>query len=293
MRDGGSLGSVGIVLKEAIQPINYDEYLELSQLLLNAGGKKADIKTFRAMGQLIPATGNDPLTFYIDTVLDRHVIDKVYGVGGELLPQNYPLVTPPGGGAGVPPNFGPIPVPTDATMLNIPPFSQTDSSWARQLIDQCSAGNSMQEGGCGITSIAMVLKYFGENITPATIAQAVRGGIEYICGFGSSLPNLARFAYDQYGIGYQASIPFSAIEEHLKEGHPIVGSFGCFKFSGPLNCTYGHISLIKGIGRCTIGGVTDTCLYFQDPYIGGGEAAFLASDVINRFSTNYLYAFYQ
>ena len=63
MRDGASLAFANALLKEVVRPINYDEYLELTQFVLNAGGVKPRIQPFAFMGQTEKATNNDTLTF--------------------------------------------------------------------------------------------------------------------------------------------------------------------------------------------------------------------------------------
>src|SRR3990167_6294623 len=91
MRDGASLSFANALLKEVDRPINYDEYLELSQLVLNAGGVRPVIQPFAFMGQEVKATNNDPLTFYIDTELEENAIANAgqFVYGWELIPPGF------------------------------------------------------------------------------------------------------------------------------------------------------------------------------------------------------------
>ena len=91
MRDGASLSFANALLKEVDRPINYDEYLELSQLVLNTGGVRPIIQPFAFMGQEVKATNNDPLTFYIDTELEENAISSAgqFVYGWELIPPGF------------------------------------------------------------------------------------------------------------------------------------------------------------------------------------------------------------
>ncbi|MFA6486350.1 MAG: C39 family peptidase [Candidatus Magasanikbacteria bacterium] len=46
----------------------------------------------------------------------------------------------------------------------VPYFNQTDPAWK-----SCSPAGDIQRAGCGITSIAMVLKYYGQNVDPCSL----------------------------------------------------------------------------------------------------------------------------
>ncbi|MDO8655559.1 MAG: C39 family peptidase [bacterium] len=288
MRDSATLGFANIMLEKGLNPLSYDSFLEFKQALANTKSGVVKVTKLDVFGQTVGSTGNDPMAFYIDEQINENIIETVRTTAGESFPFNYPFAIPRGGGIGVPPGFGPIPPPQDGVLLQVPLSSQTDSRWATNTIDGCR--DTLWGSGCGPTSLAMVLNYFGKGVTPLQIAQPLRNRVEYFCGTGSSLLGLANIARDQYGLRY-TSISFSEIEAQLKEGHPVIGSFGCFQFS-PGRCS-GHITVIRGIGRCTIGGRTDTCLYFQDTFALNGEIAFFASTVINSFRTNVLYAFSQ
>ncbi len=48
----------------------------------------------------------------------------------------------------------------------VPHFSQGDNRWANRVLGNRS---SIQRKGCAITSIAMILNFFGRNITPGTL----------------------------------------------------------------------------------------------------------------------------
>jgi peptidoglycan hydrolase-like protein with peptidoglycan-binding domain len=50
----------------------------------------------------------------------------------------------------------------------VPHFSQGDSRWASRILGSSA---TIQRKGCAITSIAMILKFFGRNVTPGILDQ--------------------------------------------------------------------------------------------------------------------------
>ena len=48
----------------------------------------------------------------------------------------------------------------------VPHFSQGDSRWSSRILGNRS---TIQRKGCAITSVAMILKFFGRNVTPGTL----------------------------------------------------------------------------------------------------------------------------
>ena len=289
MRDSATLGFANVMLEEGLNPLSYPDFLGQKETIISAGSGTVTITKLSAFGQTVGATRNDPVTFYIEEKLNENIIEQVRTTAGEAFPFNYPFSVSPTGVATAP-AFGPIPPPQDGVLLSVPSFSQTDPRWATNTLDGCS--DTFWGAGCGPTSLAMVLKYFGNNVTPLQIGQPLKNRAEYFCGTGSSLLGLANIARDQYGLQY-APISSSEIETHLQQAHPIIGSFGCFGFprlDGTTSCS-NHISVIKGLGRCTIKGRTDTCVYFEDSFIAEGELAVFASTVIDRFQPNAFYVF--
>lgn len=293
MRDSATLGFANLMLEKGLNPLSYDSLLEFKQVLANTKSGTVKITKFDGFGQTVESVGNDPVAFYIDEQINENVIETVRSVAGESFPFNYPFSIPLSGGIGIAPSFGPIPPPQGGTLLAVPSFSQTDSRWATSTLDGCS--DNFFGAGCGPTSLAMVLKYFGNDVTPLQIGKPLRNNVEYVCGVGSALLGLANIARDQYGLQYTKITSSLEIETHLQQGHPIIGSFGCFKFpraDGTTSCS-SHISVIKGLARCTIKGRTDTCVYFEDSFMAEGELAAFASDVIGSFRPNYFYAFFK
>lgn len=251
MRDSATLGFANVMLEQGLNPLSYPDFLGHKETIISAEGGTINITKLNAFGQTVGATGNDPVTFYIEEKLNENVIEQVRTTAGEAFPFNYPFSVSPTGVAAAP-AFGPIPPPQDGVLLSVPSFSQTDPRWATSTLNGCS--DTFWGAGCGPTSLAMVLKYFGNNVTPLQIGQPLKNRAEYFCGTGSSLLGLANIARDQYSVQYAKLSSSLEIESHLQQGHPVIGSFGCFGFprlDGTTSCS-SHISVIKGLGRLSL-----------------------------------------
>jgi hypothetical protein len=73
---------------------------------------------------------------------------------------------------GPPPSEAPTAPTTEngVTLISprVPHFSQGDSRWAARTLGSRS---TIQRKGCAITSVAMILKFFGRNVTPGTLDE--------------------------------------------------------------------------------------------------------------------------
>lgn len=116
MRDSGTIGFANALLKEGLGPVSYDNFLESEQYLVDILGQTINITKLNAFGQVVGATGNDPITFYIDEDINENIIKKV---GNEFI-YGWDLI-PPGFGGGI----GPPPIP-GALLWPVPRGVQTD-----------------------------------------------------------------------------------------------------------------------------------------------------------------------
>ncbi|MBI4123097.1 MAG: hypothetical protein HY458_01895 [Parcubacteria group bacterium] len=104
IRDGSRLLYANEFLQEIPDPVNYDNFLEIKQVLLNSGYKNVQINPFIAVGKTVEARGNDPFTFYVDEEQNKTIIEDAYrriigppgegfGGGGDgicsVIPPNY------------------------------------------------------------------------------------------------------------------------------------------------------------------------------------------------------------
>ena len=105
-------------------------------------------------------------------------------------------------------------------------MSQRDSRWAGQRMGD--SGESVLDVGCFITSIAMVMKFYGQDYTPATIASQAKyfyGGSSSAC-FPTSNPT----AYACHPSGFNGSwggksyknISYDQIPSYLSRNVPVI-----------------------------------------------------------------------
>ena len=113
-----------------------------------------------------------------------------------------------------------------------------------QYTYDCPIGNvsNIASGGCGYTSLAMVLSYLtGEKIEPPAIIDKV-GSSFHVAGAGISWSAFTGIP-EKYGItGITESFDSATILKALKEGHPVICSQGPGLFTSA-----GHIIVLRGI----------------------------------------------
>jgi hypothetical protein len=180
-------------------------------------------------------------------------------------------------------------------ILNIPALLQNDPNWKSVPMDNCSFTLGTYSPpclfnsgcGCGPTSLAMILKYFGIDVYPGDmggrgLAEQLEngpgGGVR--CDQpGSYYGELAELAKNKYGVSYTVyggSTSFDTLQSEIRNGHPIMASCNCWGEG-----CWDHISVIKGI--------EDGYVYFQDTVLG--EKVFTVEDVQNHFACEAFYAF--
>lgn len=104
---------------------------------------------------------------------------------------------------------------------NVPIFKQCDSQWGSN--SYACGGTSICSSGCGITSAAMVLKFYGKNVDPATMAQdamANGGRVSCIGTDHNWFPKVAK----EYGLQDENNISWDRAMTLLKQGKPIIVS---------------------------------------------------------------------
>ncbi len=251
MRDGASLSFANELLRQTDRPINYDEYLELTQLVLNAGGVKPRIQPFAFLGQEVKATNNDPLTFYIDTELEKNAIAKagtfVYGwdavppgfVGGKTpppLPDSMALPVP---GAVVTQWYG-----CQGSIRYSTECTKTPPSWLHNGIDFDASGT-------------------GEPIVAAASGTVLAIGVDPGCGYGNWVviqhPDIQRYT------GYAHLSKVAVLKgDSVKQGQEIgvIGSTG-FVFGEHL-----HFMLFASqpsiANNCIVGKAIDPFGYLKE-----------------------------
>jgi hypothetical protein len=100
---------------------------------------------------------------------------------------------------------------------NVPLFKQCDSKWGSIQYGNCSGKSTICSSGCGVTSAAMVLKFYNKNVDPSIIMN----GKYHACGLGTSynyFPDIAK----QYGLQYKSISNINQAEDYLKQGKPVI-----------------------------------------------------------------------
>ncbi len=164
------------------------------------------------------------------------------------------------------------------TSLHLPVFSQHDGKWA-----ECAYGTkTLNESGCGPTSLAMVLSYMeGKWITPPNIIEKLdqvpgkKAGWYYIQDVGTD-HNMFLALEDLYGYKaekYYGMMSPDKIEKALSEGKYVIAGIG----KGPIYDGDGHFIVIRGTDE-------EGNFYISDPNLGNTEKE-------NYFLTNQAYSY--
>ena len=125
---------------------------------------------------------------------------------------------------------------------NFPYYNQTESPWASHVYTSIGDNSqTVKSSGCGPTSMSMVLRSFGQNVTPASIADlsASRGHRTANSGTAWSMFKdigaLGQVNVSQFGSTAEA-------KENLRKGYPVIASFGPGDFTKG-----GHYVVLSGI----------------------------------------------
>lgn len=213
----------------------------------------------------------DPLTFYVlNEGLNRDLISILKSVSFDIFIRRF---DPPS-------RINATPKEGAIVITPFPYFSQRDYL---DIIDECdSEEDTIYHSGCGPTSLAMVLKYFNNDIDPKKLAEELKTNkncptcgwstIEYYCGVGSVGENLMKKARD-YNVdcgNYPIEFNIEIIKRELENNHPII-----VHWKNYLTLGVGHFAVIYGIyakeGENPI-------LYIRDPW-GGESVAFEVNEI--------------
>lgn len=137
----------------------------------------------------------------------------------------------------------------------VPYYSQHDRRWGGQSY---GCGNTtIASSGCGVTAAAMVLKYYGKNVTPIEMAAFSLSKGYRACGAGTSHMFFSRIA-KEYNLKGGHKISWERAMTLLKQGTPLIMSGkGKFPFSEG-----GHFIVVTGFGP-------NNTLLVNDPAGGG------------------------
>ena len=155
----------------------------------------------------------------------------------------------------------------------VPYYSQHDRRWGSQSY---GCGNTtISSSGCGVTSAAMILRYYGKNVTPAEIAsQSLSAGYR-VCNAGTSHAFFGYIAkkYDLKG-GHKLS--WERAMTLLKQGTPLIMSGkGKLPFSKG-----GHYIVVTGFGP-------NNTLLVNDPAGGGTRRPMVATYLMSTVQAGY------
>ena len=127
----------------------------------------------------------------------------------------------------------------DSVLHGFPYFSQNDERWSS--VPYGSSGRGIGGAGCGPTAMAMILRSYGYDVTPADVAQmfiVAMGGYKTTEG-GTCFPYVGR----KYGLTVRQTSSISAVTSALRSGIPVVANP-----HGPCDFTQGgHYIVLCGI----------------------------------------------
>jgi predicted double-glycine peptidase len=123
-----------------------------------------------------------------------------------------------------------------------PYFNQLEKPWAPvQYSSRNDPSQTIKSSGCGPTSMSMVLRSFGQNATPASVAQVSASRGHRTANQGTSwsmfkdIANLAQVNATQFSSAEDA-------KNYLRKGYPVIASFGPGDFTKG-----GHYVVLSGI----------------------------------------------
>lgn len=105
---------------------------------------------------------------------------------------------------------------------NVPDYKQCDSKWKSESYN-CSPSTTICSSGCGVTSAADVLSFYGKSVDPVQMAKESMAHGYRACGSGTShgfFPYIA----GKYGLHDENGISWDRAMQLLKEGKPIIVS---------------------------------------------------------------------
>jgi len=112
-------------------------------------------------------------------------------------------------------------LPSGLGCASVPLYRQNQEPWAS--VSYGCGGTTISSSGCGVTSAAMVLKYYGVDTNPAILANLSLNSGYRTCGSGTAHGFFPWIA-DYYGLQSQNNIGWNAILENLNNGRPVIVS---------------------------------------------------------------------
>jgi|GEM_PF-4538756 len=119
----------------------------------------------------------------------------------------------------------------------VPLFRQFDPRWGSKSYG--CGGTTIRTSGCGTTSAAMVLTYYGINVTPAEVTEFSLANGHRVCGSGTA-PSLFPALAAKYGLKYK-SVDWPEIQNALKNNMPVIAAMDDHEFSSG-----GHYIVLTG-----------------------------------------------
>lgn len=135
-----------------------------------------------------------------------------------------------------------LPDPAGGTN-GVPYFSQRSYSQIYGI--SCSSSPTIKSSGCGPTSAAMVLQYYGLQVDPVSVAASFDESGYRVCGAGTSYQAFSKASIIEDNGFTAKNIPISqrnTIEQYLKDNKPIIISVGPSRFTRG-----GHFMVLTGI----------------------------------------------
>lgn len=105
------------------------------------------------------------------------------------------------------------------TRNDVPVFHQTDPRWA-EITYGFKGQGTIGSSGCGPTAAAIVLKFYGKDVTPQSVAAvAAQQGYRVSCGTSHAFfPYIA----EQHGLKSKPNIGWSEVITELRAGRPVI-----------------------------------------------------------------------
>jgi len=121
----------------------------------------------------------------------------------------------------------------EACCINVPIFKQCDSSWEGNQLGSCS-GKTVCSHGCAVTSVAMVLKYYGVDTNPGDLNTWLANSSGYVndCDIvweraadrsGGSVEWAEKYTTDPNDWGRYSTNLSDQVKWEINHGYPCVG----------------------------------------------------------------------
>ncbi len=105
--------------------------------------------------------------------------------------------------------------------IQVPLFKQSDPHWGN--VSYGCGGTTISSSGCGPTSAAMVLSFYGFGVTPADMAKHSLENGGRVCGNGTSHAWFKKLAED-YKMEFEQELSWDKILGYLNKGVPVIVS---------------------------------------------------------------------